>query len=66
MEVPVALAMAKLALTYSLVSFTESAVTFPVFGKFTATFGESWDLYLVSLLAGGLAALLLFRRPLLG
>ncbi len=65
-QVPVALAMAKLALTYSLTSFAETAHNLPLMGKLESAFGESWDLYLISALAGVLSALLLFRRPILG
>ena len=65
-QVPVALAMAKLAFTYSLTSFADRMVNLPLLGKMEAVFGESWDLYLLSGFAGVISALLLFRRPILG
>ncbi|XP_018573433.1 protein sel-1 homolog 1 isoform X2 [Anoplophora glabripennis] len=60
-KVPVALALFKLNLLFSLESIKES----PLSGllDFNETLGSNWDLYLITTLAAVLAGIVYFRRP---
>jgi TPR repeat protein len=63
-QVPVALALLKLALVYAweLIRVTHWSSLFGA-GRVVRTFGPDWDLYLMTALAVTLAILVYFRRP---
>lgn len=60
-KVPVALALFKLSVMFSVESIKES----PLSGllDFNETLGSNWDLYLITTLAAVLAGIVYFRRP---
>ncbi|XP_015836829.1 protein sel-1 homolog 1 isoform X1 [Tribolium castaneum] len=60
-KVPVALALFKLNLMFSLDSLKESHLSSLL--DFNEMFGSNWDLYLITTLTAILAAIVYFRRP---